>query len=533
MTRALVLTAATALALFLTAADGQAQLLSPGRLAEAHAELEGLRNCTSCHELGARGISSERCLECHEALGERIASGSGFHATVPRDTCADCHQDHLGEGFDLLRLDEDSFDHSDTGYLLERSHASVDCRDCHEPANIHDPSVVAFKTERGSLDRTFLGLADNCAGCHRDESPHGPQFGDRTCDECHDEGAWEEPPRFDHDVTAFPLEGLHADVDCVDCHGSGEEAVYTPIAYGRCNDCHDDPHAGAMTGTCASCHRTVGWTTISTSNMERFFDHSATGFPLAGAHADAACTACHQPGRPPRTALLRMSYVSGTQSATYPRPLFDTCRACHVDQHTTPNGEVRWGDCLACHSDARWLPSPYDVSRHAESVFPLTGSHLVTPCVACHQNQDRGQDAFTLSVPDQQCVACHEEDDPHEGIYEGMQCEQCHVTESFDLAQFDHDVVLDVPDPPTCASCHSDDDPHEGQFEDRDCAACHETEAEDFVIEAFDHGTTRFPLDGAHDGVECAACHAAEPGPEPLVRYRPLGVECSDCHAGL
>ena len=226
-----------------------------------------------------------------------------------------------------------------------------------------------------------------------------------------------------------------------------------------------------------------------------------------------------------------MSYVAGTQSSTYPRPLFDSCRACHVEQHTTAANLQRWTDCEACHSDTRWAPTPYDIARHAESVFPLTGAHLVTPCIACHQNPDQGHDAFTLFLPAQGCGDCHAVDDPHEGLHDGMTCEQCHETEAFELAVFDHAFVLDVPDPQACGSCHSDDDPHLGQFETRDCAACHETEA--FTIESFDHDGTAFPLDGAHDQVVCASCHFTEPGSPPFVRYRPVGTECADCHAQL
>lgn len=508
----------------------QGQLLSPGRLAQAHTELEGLRNCTSCHQLGQRGISSERCLDCHEELSTRIAADRGYHASVPQDACADCHQDHLGAEFDLRRFDESSFDHLEAGYTLELSHASIDCRDCHQPSHIRDPAVVARMTGPSALARTFLGLPTDCVGCHQDESPHGDQFGARGCADCHDEGVWETPPNFEHAGTAFPLEGLHVEVDCVGCHGTGSEAVYRPLEFGSCNDCHDDPHAGVMSGTCASCHGTAGWTLISSGNMERNFDHSATGFPLGGAHAAAECRACHVPGRPPRTALLAMTYLAGTQGSTYPRPRFDTCRACHVDQHPAPPGEARWTDCTSCHSEVRWAPSPYNLARHAESAFPLTGAHMVTPCVVCHQDPDLGHDSFTLSLPGQSCVDCHDADDPHEDLYEGKACADCHVTDAWQDATFDHAVVLDRPDPEACTTCHSTDDPHEGQFDDRGCEACHATES--FAIELFDHNATSFPLDGAHDDAACVSCHVTEPGTPGLVRYRPLGTECADCHSG-
>jgi hypothetical protein len=113
-----------------------------------------------------------------------------------------------------------------------------------------------------------------------------------------------------------------------------------------------------------------------------------------------------------------------------------------------------------------------------------------------------------------------------------MTCESCHTTEAFTDATFDHAVLGDaVAD---CSGCHSSDDPHEGQFEGRQCSTCHATDG--FEIQAFDHSTTRFPLDGAHDGADCVACHVPEsrgPTAAAFVRYTPLGTECADCHGGI
>jgi hypothetical protein len=151
----------------------RAQLLSPGRLAEPHAELEGLRSCTSCHQLGKAGVSAERCLSCHEEVRVRMDARRGYHATLPESDCASCHQDHLGEGFALVRFDEASLDHAEVGFALERSHAELACRSCHEASFVRDPVVIARKSEHDALDRTFLGLPADCAGCHQEESPHG------------------------------------------------------------------------------------------------------------------------------------------------------------------------------------------------------------------------------------------------------------------------------------------------------------------------------------------------------------------------
>jgi hypothetical protein len=221
-----------------------------------------------------------------------------------------------------------------------------------------------------------------------------------------------------------------------------------------------------------------------------------------------------------------MSYQPGTQNSSYPRPRFEGCLSCHVEQHPDPAGGVRWSDCASCHSETRFAPSPFSLARHAESVFPLTGAHVVTPCAACHQNADQGHTTFTLALPGQTCVDCHQADDPHEGLYQGRACSECHVTDAFEMAEFDHALVTQGPDARACASCHADDDPHAGQFQGQDCASCHVTDA--FLIPNFDHATTRFPLDGAHADAACASCHVPESG--GFVRYKPLGTECVDCH---
>src|SRR5690348_7154800 len=85
------------LAGFSTAA--RAQLISPGKLSAAHASLEGMTNCTSCHELGKPGISDTKCLGCHRALQSRIARQAGLHAGFTGKPCASCHKEHFGVQF--------------------------------------------------------------------------------------------------------------------------------------------------------------------------------------------------------------------------------------------------------------------------------------------------------------------------------------------------------------------------------------------------------------------------------------------------
>jgi hypothetical protein len=502
--------------------SAEGQLLSPGRLSAAHQQIDGLRNCTSCHELGKRGVSAERCTSCHQTVATRIAAGSGYHATVPENACATCHQDHLGVDFEMVRFDTGSFEHDDVGYALELSHAELDCRACHEAAHIRDPAVVAEKVEHGALDKTFLGLPTECVGCHRQDDPHGAQFAGRACGECHDGGAWDAPSGFDHSNARFQLDGMHTEVECAQCHGSGETARYAGLAFGACSDCHADPHGAAMAGTCASCHVTRGWSALS-PGVERSFDHSRTSFPLRGAHATTDCASCHRVGRAPSSDLLRMAYQAGTSGRTYPLPVAQSCSSCHVNRHVFPAATERWIRCADCHSEAVWEPSSFGAARHAHSTFALTGAHETTPCIACHLDPSRGHARFTLAVPAERCESCHAEDDPHGDLYVGLECVACHTTEAFEEVSFAHE-----PRPTTCAGCHVADDPHGDQFVGRDCATCHGVDA--FTIAAFDHSTTRYPLDGAHRDAPCAACHTTSADTQGMVRYRPLGTECGDCH---
>jgi hypothetical protein len=83
------------LALLLTAfasanTDGATQVqISPGPLAKAHAALEGVGNCTRCHEAG-RELSPALCLGGHKPIAARIASKTGTHRAATGD-CRACH----------------------------------------------------------------------------------------------------------------------------------------------------------------------------------------------------------------------------------------------------------------------------------------------------------------------------------------------------------------------------------------------------------------------------------------------------------
>lgn len=126
--------------------------LSPGKLAQGHSQLEGLSNCTQCHNIGAK-IAEQKCLACHKELNARVSAKKGYHASsaVKGKECISCHSDHHGLKFDMIRFDQKTFDHKLTGYELKGGHKISDCKKCHQADHIASPTLK-------KKPDTFLGF---------------------------------------------------------------------------------------------------------------------------------------------------------------------------------------------------------------------------------------------------------------------------------------------------------------------------------------------------------------------------------------
>jgi hypothetical protein len=494
-----------------------AQLLAPGDLAQSHAELEGLSNCTKCHAAGKK-VPQERCLACHEALASRLEQGAGYHAQVTGD-CVDCHSDHRGVEYEMIRWDSLSFDHDSTGYRLLDKHTKLACAKCH------------------TQQHTYLGLTKDCVSCHADE--HRAQFTD-DCLSCHTMAGWQPATGFLHDEARYSLQGRHAPVACGRCHGTETDDTgspfsrYRPVSFAACVDCHADQHEAQFDPpTCTACHDLNGFTPAR-------FDHEDSRFALVGKHRTVACDACHQP----------VHQAGGDKGVTY-RPLpFARCGDCHSDVHEGQFNE----DCVACHSESGWQKEPID---HEQTRFPLRGKHTTVACATCHgpaPDAAVGAVARFRGLPHDRCADCHT--DTHAGQFE-QDCAACHQVTGWQIASFDHgrtryplsgkhvavsceschrleQVSATAPirrwrEFPfaTCSDCHPD--AHAAQF-DSDCAACHRLEG--FTPSIFAHEQARFALDGAHVSVPCGDCHKAYQAPDGVshVRYRPLSGDCGTCH---
>jgi hypothetical protein len=264
-------------------------------LKETGYELLGVHdriNCVACHRSGNyKDKIPKDCNGCHQA--------DDAHAARFGQKCGDCHDN---DNWPLKH-----YDHTERHkFPLVGAHAKIDCYACH---------TATVATQK---------LAKDCAGCHKSEDPHGGKLKD-GCEACHGQQTWRADIAFDHDLTDFPLSGLHRVVSCAQCH--------TTLAFNRapstCDECHshDDVHKGGLGKKCESCHSPNGWQLWS-------FDHAKeTHFPLLGAHKKLQCADCHHE-------------TPGTVKTP------SQCGSCHNkdDRHLGQYG----AQCDRCHSVVTW-----------------------------------------------------------------------------------------------------------------------------------------------------------------------------------
>jgi hypothetical protein len=260
-------------------------------LAGAHRDVA----CAQCHA-GERYKDLPRaCVSCH-SLQDKHAGRYG-------DRCQTCHAP--------TRWAAISFDHDKaTKFALRGAHARITCERCHT----------------GDLYRDKL--ATTCVSCHRRDDPHKGQLGG-NCGQCHGETAWRQKVAFDHDLTRFPLIGLHAVVPCEECH----RAKSFKDAPSACGACHRDAHHDGRLGSgCAGCHNPNGWA------RWRFDHDTETSYPLTGAHRGLHCHACHNVPK-----VVKVSAPTG-------------CYDCHSrdDAHQGAFGLA----CEKCHNTASFKQGP-------------------------------------------------------------------------------------------------------------------------------------------------------------------------------
>lgn len=244
--------------------------------------------CEGCHRRSDfKDDLPRNCIGCHRA--------DDAHALRFGADCASCHGDDAWQVANYDHLGRHRF-------ALHGAHQAIDCHACH---------VAPVKQQK---------LGTDCVSCHQAGSPHGIAFAS-ACDSCHVVDGWQQGIRFDHDLTDWPLLGLHAVVGCGQCHVSKafRDAPET------CMDCHrqDDVHRGGLGRQCESCHSPNGW------NLWEFDHGRATGFALTGRHRQVQCADCHR--RPAAEVKLASDCGSCHRQDDIHLGQFGTqCQRCHT-----------------------------------------------------------------------------------------------------------------------------------------------------------------------------------------------------------
>jgi len=520
--------------LFISVCFNVSAQISPGDLSKSHANLEGVTNCTQCHSVGNK-VTREKCLACHKDIKAEIDSHKGFHSSteVGQKNCAQCHSDHHGRSFDMVRLNKKSFNHNLTGFVLKGQHAKQECAACHNSDNIQDPKL---KKRPG----TYLGLHQECLTCHEDY--HQGKLSSK-CTECHNFDTFKKASGFDHNNTKFPLLGQHKNVACIKCHKievvDGKKIQkFNGLEFANCTACHEDVHKNKFGQDCKRCHTEESF---HFNRSMKAFDHDKTNFKLIGKHQQVDCKACHKTGK-------------------FTDPIkHNQCQDCHKDFHKGDfaRRDGTKPDCNQCHTNAGFSPSTFSIEQHNKK-FKLEGAHLATSCMGCHKKEGE----WKFKKMGKRCVDCHKNE--HKGFIEDKfmpneDCTICHNVGSWKKVTFDHNKTNFKLDgkhadiacsechyaknengariqqfkgmSQECSTCHKDN--HVGQFAvngKTNCTRCHGTD--DWHKSRFDHNTSRFKLDGAHVAVKCEECHKQVTNEKgKYIEYKFESIECKRCHS--
>jgi hypothetical protein len=432
------------------------------------------RACADCHE----SPHAESFLRCNAEAVRKPAKA----------VCGTCHGPELLEFRDaraMLTADQ----HVHSGFPLAAPHTLVSCSQCHPD----DADYAARHPGRSATD---------CRACHAD--PHGGQFESGpfagSCMACHAQTGFV-PHEFDrehHARTSFPLDGKHVAAECRQCHPDPIQREPRRFAgtRNRCEQCHEDAHAGAFAhqaqelakhprGTCATCHGTGAFAELD----HAAFDHARmTAFAVTGAHAQIDCTDCHPRAETRDTMGRRFGRIERHGER------FGGCATCHQDPHegqfdadSLPAVVDDRRGCERCHDSSSFRAVRKGFDHGTFTGFPLTGGHAPVPCGRCHAPLPAPSATGRTSAR-----------------AAGKECSVCHQ------------------------------DPHQGQFERfgrTDCARCHRSTTS-FGTLSFRHNLdSRFQLGDAHARVPCAECHREESiQGKVTTRYRPLPIECVACH---
>lgn len=172
-----------------------------------------------------------------------------------------CSHCHTPSGWRPLAV-QMAFNHDTTHFPLTGRHQAAECIQCH-------PGPTAVEIHQ------FETAESTCQSCHMDI--HFGFLG-TSCGICHNSQSWEMTnwkKATDHFV--FPLEGMHAQIDCEACHATGLNQISGTLS-NDCYSCHVDDFMAAIDNkfhttnqNCIQCHNTRGWVPADMSHHDLIF----------------------------------------------------------------------------------------------------------------------------------------------------------------------------------------------------------------------------------------------------------------------
>ncbi len=287
---------------------------------------------------------------------------------------------------------------------------------------------------------------------------------------------------------------------------------------------------------------------------------TATQAPAA--HANLACTECHEGGLAdrsmpavPKEACLR----SGCHNAAIPDevklatvtfthrqhgstgPFTPECAGCHT--HASGSEPIAGsGDtCGLCHQKELSGTSGEDcrLCHQAPSHIGMTSQDLAIPhqglpwieggCLRCHYAVAKPVHDVSMD----RCRACHDDvsavaragigEDLHP-THSGIACISCHEADSHRIEAMSSAVDL------SCGDCHTQEHGVKvagGPLTSSQCDACHQTvhrAQQRMLLGILPRGDEAMPSPHFMDGLTCRSCHRAEDG------GRASSQACVGCH---
>ena len=433
-------------------------------------------------------------------------------------------------------------------------HEKVQCSQCH-------------------VKPVFTNVGKNCQDCHVDV--HQNKMG-TNCADCHTVQGWNIAVQQvkDHQ-NRFPLLGVHAALQCEDCHKSAAVGRFQGLST-ACISCHQSDYQRTQTlggnvpnhvvanfpTTCESCHTFDSWVggTFNGTN----FNHAAPpiNFPLTNGHANVPCTSCHVGNN----YNLQIAATDCGHAGCH----LTTWQQTTNPQHTAAPTVFPIATCSNCHNTVSWLTANFD---HSTTGFPLTNSHQLAPagrvqaCTDCHINNNYNLQIQPTDCGNSQChlTTWQQTNNPTHAAagapFAAANCSTCHNPTLWTNVVFNHSAtgwpltgshqLAPAGKVNACTDCHTGNN-YNLTAANTDCYGCHRTawqstatmggsvpnhitagfatsmcsSCHDTVLWSdgkFDHAGTGFPLQGPH---------MLAPRPTVTGAIGPMVNACTDCHTG-